>query len=258
MRCRSFIGGLGTTAFAGSVASPRLAGAQSAKPLRFVPASDLAVIDAIWTLAYVTRTHGFLAFDTLYGLDEGFAPQPQMVAGHSVEANGKLWTLTRRDGLSFHDSSRVLAEDCIASVVAMRAWPKASTVAQAFAKGSPFRCAMMPARLAATPPATQLTEMVGSGPFRFVAKERVPGSLAVCNRFRELRAGARSIELPGRRDARAFRAHRMAYPARCRHGGGALLERQARVMSEGRSRAPIIEPHGGCATCREPVRREAT
>ena len=38
--------------------------------------------------------------------------------------------------------------------------------------------AMMPERLANTDPFTQITEMVGSGPFRFVANERVAGSPA--------------------------------------------------------------------------------
>ena len=37
---------------------------------------------------------------------------------------------------------------------------------------------MMPERLAKTDPFTQVTEMVGSGPYRFNAKERVLGSLA--------------------------------------------------------------------------------
>ncbi len=45
--------------------------------------------------------------------------------------------------------------------------------------------AMMPERLALTDPATQVTEMVGSGPFRWNARERVAGSLAVYEKFAE-------------------------------------------------------------------------
>jgi peptide/nickel transport system substrate-binding protein len=41
----------------------------------------------------------------------------------------------------------------------------------------------MPARLAQTDPNTQVTEMVGSGPYRFIAKDRVPGSLVAYERF---------------------------------------------------------------------------
>ncbi|HEX4261273.1 MAG TPA: ABC transporter substrate-binding protein, partial [Acetobacteraceae bacterium] len=41
---------------------------------------------------------------------------------------------------------------------------------------------IMPERLAKTDPFTQVTEMVGSGPYKFVANERVPGSLVVYER----------------------------------------------------------------------------
>ena len=43
--------------------------------------------------------------------------------------------------------------------------------------------AMMPERLAATDPNAQVTEMVGSGPFRYVAGERLQGSRNVYSRF---------------------------------------------------------------------------
>ena len=42
---------------------------------------------------------------------------------------------------------------------------------------------MMPERLAITDPFRQVTEMVGSGPFRFKADERVPGSRDVYEKF---------------------------------------------------------------------------
>ena len=99
-----------------ALAAPRTGRAQAARTLRFIPQADLATLDPHWNTAYVTRNHGFLVFDTLYGLDEGFAPQPQMVAGHVVEADGKRWTLTLRDGLRWHDGTPVLARDCVASI----------------------------------------------------------------------------------------------------------------------------------------------
>ena len=42
---------------------------------------------------------------------------------------------------------------------------------------------IMPERLANTDPFKQVTEMVGSGPFRFMADERVAGARAVYERF---------------------------------------------------------------------------
>jgi peptide/nickel transport system substrate-binding protein len=47
--------------------------------LRFIPQADLRVLDPIWTSAYITRNHGYMAFDTLFGVDAMFQPQPEMV-----------------------------------------------------------------------------------------------------------------------------------------------------------------------------------
>ena len=41
------------------------------------------------------------------------------------------------------------------------------------------RCAIMPERLAKTDPDTQVSEAIGSGPFRYLAAERVPGQRVV-------------------------------------------------------------------------------
>jgi len=58
------------------LAAPSLAASANARVLRFVPQSDLGVVDPIWTQAYVTRNHGLLVFDTLYGIDADFRPVP--------------------------------------------------------------------------------------------------------------------------------------------------------------------------------------
>jgi peptide/nickel transport system substrate-binding protein len=44
-----------------------LAAAQGSRVLKFIPQADLAILDPIWTTAYVTRNHAYLVFDTLYG-----------------------------------------------------------------------------------------------------------------------------------------------------------------------------------------------
>ena len=96
--------------------------------LKFIPQSDLTVLDPHWTTAYVTRNHGFMVFDTLYGTDGQYRASPQMVAGHTVDNDGKLWRLTLRDGLRFHDGAPVLARDCVASI---RRWGKKDGFGQA-------------------------------------------------------------------------------------------------------------------------------
>ncbi len=201
-------------AAASSLALPSVVRAQgtpgSSQALKFIPQADLTVLDPHWTTAYVTRNHGFMVFDTLYGTNGAYEPSPQMVAGHTVDSDAKLWRLTLRDGLMFHDGTPVLARDCVASI---KRWGKKDGFGQALlaatdelsadgdkvivfrlkhpfpllpaalGKNTVYMPAIMPERLALTDANTQVQEMVGSGPFRFVAAERVPGSLAVYRKF---------------------------------------------------------------------------
>ncbi|HSU04305.1 MAG TPA: ABC transporter substrate-binding protein [Acetobacteraceae bacterium] len=206
MRRRDFL----ATA-AAALTTPSIARAQSAKQtLTFVPQADLSVLDPIWTTTYQTRDHGFLVFDTLFGIDAAYQPQPQMLQGVETSADAKQWKLTLRPGMKFHDNTPVLARDCVASVKrwgARDAYGQALMAAtdelsapddktilfrlkypfpllpQALGKTPPSMCAIMPERLAQTDPYKQVTEMVGSGPFRYKAAERVPGSLVVYERF---------------------------------------------------------------------------
>jgi peptide/nickel transport system substrate-binding protein len=191
------------------LAAPRPARAQRASTLRFVPQSDLAILDPVLTAAYVTRNHAMMVFDTLYGMDAQFRVRPQMVEGHSIEDDGRRWTLTLRQGLRWHDGTPVLARDCVASI---RRWAARDVLGQSLLEvteelsapedrvirfrlkrpfpllpaalgkpGSPI-CAMMPERLAQTDPFKPVTEMTGSGPFRFNAAERLAGARVVYDR----------------------------------------------------------------------------
>ena len=196
----------GTALATVALARPRLAAAQDARILRFVPYADIAVVDPHFSTAYTVRTHALAAFDTLYGTDENFNAHPQMVAGHVVEQDGRLWRLTLREGLVFHDGTPVLARDCVASIARwgkrdafgqslMAATEELSApddktivfrlkrpfplLPQALGRASSLVPGIMPARLAETDAFKQVTEVVGSGPFRFVAAERVPGARVV-------------------------------------------------------------------------------
>ncbi|HEY7579986.1 MAG TPA: ABC transporter substrate-binding protein [Acetobacteraceae bacterium] len=178
--------------------------------LRFIPSTDLTVLDPHWSGTYVTRNHGYLVFDTLFGTDNGFQPQPQMVEGAVTDADGKRWTLTLREGLKFHDGAPVLARDCVASIGRWgRRNPFGQTLMAAteelsaaddrtivFRLKKPFPLlpnalgtltspmpAILPERLAKTDAFTQIKEVVGSGPYRFKADERVAGARTVYERF---------------------------------------------------------------------------
>ena len=188
------------------LAMPALAQAPGSRKLVFVPQANLTSLDPIWTTATVTRNFAYLVFDTLYGTDEQLRPQPQMAEGHLVEQDGKRWTIKLRDGLAFHDGTPVLAKDCAASLARwMRRDPLGSSILplldaietpddktlvfrlkrpfppllDALAKTQPCPPVIMPERIAMTDPFKQITEVVGSGPFRFVPGEYVPGSMAV-------------------------------------------------------------------------------
>ncbi|RKK05338.1 ABC transporter substrate-binding protein [Pseudoroseomonas wenyumeiae] len=193
-------------------AFPRFAVAQrsNARTLKFIAQADLAVVDPIITTAYVSRNHAYMVWDTLYGMDENFKPQPQMVEGHVVEEGGKRVTMTLRPGMKFHDGEPVRASDAVASI---RRWAARDALGQvlfsvlddlsaaddktivfrlkrpfpllfeALAKPATPVCFIMPERLAQTDPATAVKEVVGSGPFRFRQDQRVPGSLVVYEKF---------------------------------------------------------------------------
>ena len=103
MKRRTFLAAGATT-----LAAPRLATA-APKVLKFIPEGDLSMLDPVWTTATNARNHGYMVFDTLWGQDDTYAMQPQMVAGHVVENDGKQWTITLREGLKFHDNEPVRA-----------------------------------------------------------------------------------------------------------------------------------------------------
>ncbi|WP_207539805.1 ABC transporter substrate-binding protein [Sabulicella rubraurantiaca] len=194
-----------------ALALPSVATGQGAQRLlRFVPQSNLASLDPVWSTAVLVRNHGLMVWDTLYGLDSQFRAQPQMAEGHEISSDGLTWTIRLREGLRFHDGAPVTPGDCVASI---RRWSKRDVLGQrldaladeiaargdrdivirlkkpwpglAWAMGKPSAniCAIMPARLAATDPFAQVGEAIGSGPFRFRQDLFRPGDVAIYERF---------------------------------------------------------------------------
>ena len=273
MRRRTFL-----AASAATLALPSVARAQKQQVLKFIAQSDLAILDPIWTTAYVTRNHGFMVFDTLYGQTGqkgGFKATPQMIAGHVIDDGGKTWKLTLRDGLMFHDGERVLARDCVASIkrwgardafgqalmartdelsapddktILFRLKQPFALLPDALCHGASNMCAMMPQRIAETDPFKAFTEVVGSGPFKFNS-ERAGAGLAV--RLRQVRQvqAARGWrgQLHFRSQDRAFRSRRMARAARSGHQGGGHAGGRDGLVGE-----PVGRPAAGAAQGRHP------
>lgn len=194
------------TAAAATLAAPSIGKGQAVAPLKFIPQSDLTILDPIVTTVYTARNHGFMVFDTLFGMDSNYRMQPQMLDRVSLEDDGKRWVLRLREGLMWHDGERVTAKDCVASI---KRWARRDGVGSllmartdelsviddrtfqfrlkrpfahlpyALGKISTPMCAMMPERFALMDPFKGISEMVGSGPFKFKADEWVSGARAV-------------------------------------------------------------------------------
>ena len=174
--------------------------------LKLIPQGDLRILDPIATTAYITRNHGYMVYDTLFATDSKFRIQPQMVDKWDLSRDKLTYTFTLRDGLKFHDGQSVRSADCIASI---ERWGKRDSLGQRLAQltdswtavnektfklklKKPFPPTLdalgklssnvpfiMPERIAKTDAFQNITEAIGSGPFKFVKEEWVPGSKVV-------------------------------------------------------------------------------
>lgn len=209
MKRRQFLKGVAAAAAIPAIWSQaRPANGQQAasRVLRFVPQSNPRNLDPLFQTGPVERQHNQMVWDSLYGLDSKLAPQPQMVSEHSVSNDNLVWRFKLRDELFFHDGEPVRAADCVASI---SRWGKRDGFGQKLMSSvegirvvddktfeikltKPFalmtlalaqECHVMPERLARTDAFKAVTEYIGSGPFRFVASEHVPGARLVYERF---------------------------------------------------------------------------
>jgi peptide/nickel transport system substrate-binding protein len=187
---------------AAAAALPAITGRAATSTLRYVPYSNLIVMDPVWSISIIGLEHAFMTCDQLYGLDETYRPQPQMAAGYELSDDERRWRFTLRDGLSFHNGEKVRAADCVASIAR---WAKRDPFGQRMAallnemraiddKAFEIRlkrpyahllyglggttCFIRPEHLAQTDIGKAITDQTGSGPFRFLADEFVSGAHA--------------------------------------------------------------------------------
>lgn len=197
-------------AAAGSVATAPARAAD--KVIRAVMHADIRSIDPFWTTQTIVGIHANMVYDTLFSSDDKLDPQPQMVDTWTASPDRKVYTFKLRDGLKFHDGSPVTAKDVVAS---MNRWGKrdgagkqlmgytASLTAKddktfVWTLNEPFGLlidilakqgtslpVIMREKEAMVDAFTQITEVVGSGPFMFKRDEWVPGSKAVYVKFKD-------------------------------------------------------------------------
>ncbi|MCC6716681.1 MAG: ABC transporter substrate-binding protein [Acetobacteraceae bacterium] len=195
-----------------ALSAPSLSRAQRRDPrvLRFIPNTGLTVLDPFWTASLVTGNHGYHVWDTLYGTRGDYTPGPQMAEGHTVNAEYTDWRIRLRPDLWFHDGTPVLARDCVAS---LRRWAKRDSfgavmwpaldelvaeddrtlrfrfkrrfprLLEALGRTSGLPAFIMPERFGAVDAFTAIKEVVGSGPFTFVADAFVPGATVAYAKF---------------------------------------------------------------------------
>ena len=209
MKRRTLLTGAATAAALPATFAPAtfaIAQSDRARTLNFVPQANLTLLDPIFTTALVTINHGWAIYDTLFGANTAQQVKPQMADGHTVSDDGRTYDIKLRDGLKFHDNEPVRAQDCAPSLIR---WAARETIGQtvwkfvescaaaddrtirikltqklpifidAIGKGGASVPFIMPERIAKTDPFKQVTETIGSGPFRFVKDEFVPGSSVV-------------------------------------------------------------------------------
>jgi peptide/nickel transport system substrate-binding protein len=207
MKRRTFLSAAAATAFPYRFA---IAQSDKARVLRFVPQANLSLLDPIFTSAGPTMCHGWAIYDTLFGMNAKREPKPQMAEGYTLSDDGRTYLIRLREGLKFHNKEPVRAQDCAPSLIR---WAARDTIGQtmwqyvdtcgaqddrtvkvtlkqsipifvgAIARGSPGAPFIMPEHVAKTDPHKQVTETVGSGPYRFLPDEFVSGARVAYARF---------------------------------------------------------------------------
>ena len=100
-------------------AAPALTPAYAAGNLVAVLEAEIVTLDPHFSTAYISRTFGYMVFDTLFAKDSKGDIKPQMVQDYKVSPDGLTYSFTLRDGLKWHDGQAVTSADCVAS---LRRW----------------------------------------------------------------------------------------------------------------------------------------
>jgi peptide/nickel transport system substrate-binding protein len=177
--------------------------------LKVVPSADVAELDPARAANQIGRIYSQMVFDTLYALDHTLSPKPMMVDKETISEDRLTYTFTLRPDLKFQDGSPVTTRDVAASLThwmtgsatggELKSRLDSMTVQdpltftlklkQRFGllefllagAGAPIAGIMREAD-AARPDNVPMTNPVGSGPFRYVASERVSGHRVVFER----------------------------------------------------------------------------
>jgi peptide/nickel transport system substrate-binding protein len=190
--------------------------AQAAPPVRggtltVALSADPPALDIHSTTAYLTEIVSWHVFEPLFTYDRNFRIIPMLAEGYTVSRGGREYTITLRPGVRFHNGKEMTAQDVVAS---LQRWMKLAVVAVPFFRddveaieargprtvvvrlrqpsGILIAALAQPIQLAGIYPEavataagtnriTQLSELIGTGPFRFARWQ--PGQFIELERF---------------------------------------------------------------------------
>src|SRR5258707_9847522 len=179
------------------------------KLLKVAPSADVQELDPTRGRNLISRIYSQMVFDTLFALDHTLSPKPMMVDREVVSDDRLTYNFTLRSGLKFHDGSRVTTRDVVAS---LNRWMNGTSVGGQLKRrvaglaivddltftltlkekfglvefmlagaGAPIP-AILREKDANRPDGEAMTAPIGSGPFKYVAAERVSGHQVVFER----------------------------------------------------------------------------
>ncbi len=163
-----------------------------------------------------------------------------MVDTYTVSDDKLVWTFTLREGLKFHDGAPVRSADAVASI---KRWMRRHSIGKQMitfissieavdektftiklkepfglvldALGTPTNQApfVLPEQMAKTDAFKQIKETIGSGPFKFVGEEWVPGSKTVYIRNEDYKPRAEPVSaFAGGKVAKVDRIEMIFFP----------------------------------------------
>jgi peptide/nickel transport system substrate-binding protein len=220
---------------------PSAVDAQSSnRVLKMVPHTDLKVTDPNFTTATITADHANMIYDVLFAWDARLAAKPQMASHFTVSPDNLKYTFTLRPGLKFHDGTPVTTKDVIPSLKRWMARDATGQKLNSFmasmeaADANTFTITLkepyglvlftlsssaggiagiMPEKAALVDAFTAHNDTVGSGPFKFVKAEYVPGSKVVYEKFADyVPRNERADGLAGGRVAKVDRVEWVSMP----------------------------------------------
>ena len=180
--------------------------------LKVVPSADVTVLDPMFSTAWISLIASEMIYESLFTWDSKLQPQPMMAQSWTTSDDGLAWRFTLRPGLRFHTGEPATSADVVASTQRWMAMDTvgakvANVVASVSAVGTDtaefrlkkpfpsllFALAAAPARFPAIMRASdaladgkpilgQVSNAIGSGPFRFNHTERMAGHRTVWDR----------------------------------------------------------------------------